>query len=148
MPQIQLAIFRKDHPPALSIGHRVPGLRLVANVSLATPSGWTKFDPAVVDTGAPLCLFPPAIWLRPEHQVLGKLRLGGLSRRRQCQIPAMLAVVRCVLSDGAKSLGPLDMHAYLSEHDNVPTLIGMLGFVERGLLRMHLSRNRASLTMA
>lgn len=147
MPRINLAIFRKHHPPALAIGHRLPGVRLVANVSLATSDGWTGFDPAVIDTGAPVCLFPPAIWSLSDHRVLGRVRLGGISRRRECQIPAMLATVSCIISDGTKSLGPLRIRAYLAEQDNVPTLIGMHGFIERGVLHVQLSRHRAFLTM-
>jgi hypothetical protein len=147
MPRIRLAIFRKDHPPALAIGQRLPGVRLVANVSLAKLDGWTGFDPAVIDTGAPVCLFPPAIWSRSEHHVLGRVRLGGISRRRQCRIPALLATVQCILSDGAQSLGPLRIRAYFAEQDNVPTLIGMHGFIERGTLHVELAKGRAFLTM-
>jgi len=43
-------------------------------------------------------------------------------------------MVRCTLSDGAASIGPLEMRAYLAEQDDVPTLIGMLGFIERDTL--------------
>jgi hypothetical protein len=147
MPRINLATVRKDHPPALAIGKRVPAMRLVAHVSLATTKGWTTFDPAVIDTGAPLSVFPPAIWTDSNYHPMGRVRIGGLSRRRDCQIPAILASVRCTLSDGVSSVGPLDMHAYLALHDDVPTLIGMLGFVERGILHIDIQRSRTYLRM-
>src|SRR5262245_38759313 len=115
MRRINLTIVRNDHPPALAIGHRLPGVRLVAIVSLATADGWTGFDPAVIDTGAPVCLFPPAIWSRADHHVLGRVHLGGITRRPECQIPALLAELRCILSDGTRSLQPLRIRAYLAE---------------------------------
>jgi len=59
----------------------------------------------------------------------------------------MLATVRCWLSDGSASLGPLDMHAYLADKDDVPTLIGMLGFIERGILHIDISHGHVYLRM-
>ncbi len=52
-----------------------------------------------------------------------------------------------MLSDGAKSLGPIRIHAYLVETDDAPRLIGMLGFIERGVLNVDVSRRRAHIRM-
>lgn len=145
MRRINLKIVRKDHPPALAIGHRVPAIRLIASVSLATSDGCSSYDPAVIDTGAPICLFPAAIRSRADHQILGRVRLGGITRRPECQISALLAELRCVLSDGTNSLTPFRIRAYLAEQDNVPALIGMHGFIELGVLHVHIARNRAYL---
>lgn len=148
MPRINLTIARTDHPPALAIGQCLPATRLVAQVSLGTSIGWTQFDPAVIDTAAPVSLFPPSIWGHSDYRPMGRVRLGGISRRRECQIPAILAMVRCTLSDGVASIGPLEMRAYLAEQDDVPTLIGMLGFIERGTLHVDLSRASVYLRMS
>ena len=147
MPRINLVIVRKDHAPALAIGERLPAVRLVAQVSLATSAGWTDHDPAVIDTEAPISLFPRAIWRHADFRAIGRVRVGGISQRRGCQIPAILAEVRCTLSDGAALIGPLVLHAYLAEADDAPALIGMLGFIERGVLHVQLSRRRAILRL-
>lgn len=147
MPRINLRIFCTNHIPALAIGREVPAVRFVTNISLARPDGWTRFDPAVIDTGAPVCLFPPAIWRDTDYESFGRVQIGGISRRSESQVPAMLARVTCRLSDGDTLLGPLTMQAYLAENDDAPTLIGILGFLEHGLLRLDLSRNTANLSM-
>ncbi len=147
MPRINLQVFRTDHPPALGLGQRLPAIRLLTHVSLTKTAGWTDFRLAVIDTGAPVSLLPPLIWRQAERRELGRVSLGGVARRKECQIPAILAEVTCRLSDGVTSIGPVLTHAYLAEHDNVPTLIGMLGFIERGVLRVELARNRAFLRL-
>ena len=147
MPKIDLAIWRGYHAPALDLGHRISAIRLRASVSVLTESGWSVFHRAVIDTGAPISVFPPAIWKHARHASLGRVRIGGLARREACQIPAILAEVDCALSDGQRSLGPLRMHAYLAEVENTPALIGILGFIENGVLRVDLSNNRAALRM-
>lgn len=147
MPTIQLSILRGHHSPALAINQRIAATRLAANVTLATKSGWTAFQPGLIDTGAPVSVFPPTIWEQAKFSELGRVRIGGIARREECRIPAILARVTCALSDGAQTLGPIRMHAYLAEADDAPTIIGVLGFLERGLLRVALERNTAALRM-
>lgn len=60
----------------------------------------------------------------------------------------MLAEVDCSLSDGVHVVGPIRMPAYLVEIDNAPRLIGIQGFIERGVLHVDLSRKHAHLKMA
>ncbi len=131
----------------MAIGHRLTAIRLVVNVSVATETGWSIFKPAVIDTGAPVSVFPPAIWKQSRHTPLGRVQIGGLARREECQLPAILAEIDCTLSDGRRSLGPVRTHAYLVELENAPTLIGILGFIERGVLRVDISKDSAFLRM-
>lgn len=147
MPQIRLRIIRGSHPPAAAIGHRLTAIRLFADVSVVTNSGWSLYRPAVIDTGAPVSLFPPSIWKDARRKELGRVRVGGLARRPECQIPAILAEIECTLSDGRRALGPIRTHAYLVETEDAPRLIGMLGFIERGVMRLDLSKDRALLRM-
>jgi hypothetical protein len=129
------------------IGQRVIATRLSAQIALATASGWTIPRPAVIDTGAGTSVIPPVIWKQSRFVDLGRVRIGGINKRKECQIPAILAEIECILSDDQSVLGPLRMHAYLAEPEDAPRLIGILGFIERGVLRVELSKNRASLRM-
>lgn len=147
MPRINLPIVRGHHAPALAIGHRVAAIRVFAEISVATPTGWSLFEPAVVDIGAPISVLPPSIWKQSHHTALGRVTIGGIARREECQIPAILAEINCMLSDGQQTLGPLRMHAYLAEVVNAPTLIGILGFLERGVLCVDFPKNRGFLQM-
>lgn len=147
MPQLDLRIIRSNHPPAEAIGHRVTATRLLADVSVATDAGWTLFEPAVIDTGAPVTVLPRANWSGSRFKKLGRVKIGGLARREECRLPAILAEIECRLSDGVRGLGPLRIPAYLVETEDAPRLIGILGFIERGVLRVELSKNHAYLRM-
>lgn len=148
MARVDLRIIRGDHPPALAIGHRVAAIRLVADISIATDTGWTLFEPAVVDTGAPVSVLPPAMWKQARFRTMGRVKIGGLARSEACQLPAILAEVESVLSDGKRLLGPIQMPAYLVEVENAPRLIGIQGFIERGTLHVDLSKDKAFLRLA
>jgi hypothetical protein len=147
VPKLDLRIVRGNHAPAAAIGRRLPAIRLFADVSVATNGGWSLFETAVIDTGAPVSVFPPAIWKQSRHTTLGRVKIGGLARTEECQVPAILAEIDCVLSDGQHSLGPIRTQAYLVEAENAPSLIGILGFIEHGVLRVDLSKSRAFLRM-
>ncbi|MCK6485132.1 MAG: hypothetical protein HUU22_00805 [Phycisphaerae bacterium] len=71
-----------------------------------------------------------------------------MARRKTCQLGAMLAEIDCALTDGQRMLGPIGVHAYLVETEDAPRLIGMSGFLERGVLHVDVSRGRATLRMS
>ncbi len=106
MPRIDLRIVRSDHGPALSIGRQVSAVRLVADISVATDTGWTHFEPAVVDTGAPVSVLPRALWQHARYRSFGHVKIGGLARSEECQLPAILDEIDCSLSDGVHVVGP------------------------------------------
>lgn len=129
----------------MQIGVKLPATRLTCQVCLQTADEWTRYRPAVIDTGAPVCLFPRTLWSSTEYEPLGRVQIAGISRRPECRMPALLAFVKCMISDGISSWGPLKMKAYLAESDSAPTLIGILGFIEKGILHVDLTGNRVFL---
>lgn len=147
MPRIDLLVTREFHAPALAIGHRLVAVRMFADLTVATSEGWSRYRRAVVDTGAPVSMFPPAIWRQARYRALGRVRIGGIARREECRIPAILAEIECMLSDGERSLGPFRMYACLAEVEDAPTLVGISGFTERGVLRADTAKDRAFLRM-
>jgi hypothetical protein len=110
-----------------------------------TPAGWTPYKAGIVDTGATVSLFPPSMWRDAERQDIGEVQVGGAVPLEQCRIRAMLARVSCTLSDGVALVGPLDIHAYLAESDEVPLLLGLADLIESGTLLVALGRQHASL---
>lgn len=100
-----------------------------------------------MDTGAAVSLFPADVWQPAQFRPLGTTLVGGISARAECRIPATLAMVECVLSDGAALVGPVSIPAYLADSDEVPVLIGMSGLIERGILPVDVTANPASLEL-
>lgn len=131
MPRIRLLIQRHSHDLARQVGQTLDAVRVYADVVLPDPAGNREFQRAIIDTGAPVSMFPRYFWNGVPHKALGEVRVGGIARRDECRIPATLAEVECMLSDGSTSLGPLRIHAYLADSDSVPALLGMAGLLER-----------------
>lgn len=103
----------------------------MTNICFQGLQGWGPFHPAIVDTGAPISMFPKQIWQGAQFTAIGKLMTGGVVQRDECRISATLAQVSCLLSDGRESLGPLIIHAYLADSDQAPTLLGIADVLEQ-----------------
>ncbi len=144
MARIRLDIFRGPHPPAAQIGYSLNAIRITARVALRTAGGWTTFQHGIVDTGAPVSLIPRELWRPAEQQIIGDIRVGGLVPLDSCRVPARLARVSCVLSDGTTLIGPFNIHAYLAESDEVPLLLGVSDLIESGTLLVRMGHGEAT----
>lgn len=120
-------------------------MRLIAHVCFGTSTDWSPYRPGIIDTGAAVSLLPLQIWKDIEYDVIGTVRVGGIVGRDECRIPAQLARVTCALSDGSNVGGPLTIHAYLAESNEVPLLLGVSDLIERGHLSAELKKGRAFL---
>lgn len=97
-----------------------------------------------MDTGATLSLFPFRIWRGADYQIIGGVRVGGVVPLDQCRVPAKLARISCALSDGTTLIGPLSIHAFLAESDDVPLLLGVSDLIETGTLLVSLNKSQAT----
>jgi hypothetical protein len=130
MPRIQLEVFRGPHAPTASVLPGLTATRLIAQTRLVIPGASSGFHLCVIDTGAPISLFPARMWRGATISPLGRIRVGGLVARDECRIEVVLARVGCVLADGNAMIGPMSIIAYLSESNEVPALIGMAELIE------------------
>lgn len=113
MARGNLEILRGPYRAALLRGLEVESCRLLTDLSVRCDRGWTPFRPAIIDTGAPLSLFPRRVWQRAD-------------------------VPRPDERDSADR-GP----ALLAETDNVQTLLGMCGVLTELILHANVSGNEA-----
>jgi hypothetical protein len=134
LTRIALDILCAPHAPAARIGYVLNATRLVAHVSFKNAGGWTPYRQGVVDTGAAASLLPAEVWHDAQYELIGSTRVGGINARDECRIPAQLALVDCALSDGNDVIGPLAIHAYLAESNEVPLLLGVCDLLETGVL--------------
>lgn len=125
MARVNLEILRGPYRPALAKHLDVESCRLLTDVSLCGTTTWLAYRPAIVDTGAPLSLFPRRIWHGADYQPVGRVYVGGLTRKPECMFDVTLAIVQLVLRDPHQQIGPIETHALLADHDDVPTLLGM-----------------------
>jgi hypothetical protein len=143
MPRVKLEIFRGPYLPALARGFQVESCRLLTDVSLRCDSGWTSYRPAIVDTGAPVSLFPRPVWQQADIRRLGRVSVGGLMRRSECMLETTLAIVTMAIRDQEHEIGPIETHALLADTDDVPTLLGMRGVLAELTLHVSASCNQA-----
>src|SRR5262245_30778840 len=96
-------------------------------MALSTHSGWAPFERAIVDIGALVSLIPRDVWKGIQFTGIAKVEATGVINRPECRVPAELATVEYMISDGRARIGPLRMHAMLADSDRVPLLLGMSG---------------------
>jgi len=145
MKRVQLDIVRGPHPASVDAGHAVDTSRLFVDLSLAAENGWTSFQALVVDTGAAVSLLPRRLWEHATFTTRGRAKIGGLTRRPECLIDATLAEVDCLISDGAVVIGPLRTPAYLADSDEVASLLGFAGILDRLVLHVDAAGKNAHL---
>ena len=73
--------------------------RLTVQVSFKTPRAWTQPYEAIMDTGAPVSIIPPAIWKDIDREILGEYKIQGIVLKRDAFLPVKIANISCVLMD-------------------------------------------------
>jgi len=145
MSRIALDVFRAPHEPSLEIGYQFTAVRILTEFSLMTASGWTRYHPAVIDTGAPISMFPKHVWQDAQIETIGQWSAGGIVPRKECRIPVTFARVSILMTDGKESIGPVNIHAYLADSYEAPTLLGIAGALEENALWLNVRQNNAYL---
>jgi hypothetical protein len=145
MTRVVLEILRGPYKSARTLGLQIESCRLLVDVSLWGGSKWMAFRPAIVDTGAPLCLFPRRAWTGADVRVLGRTRVGGIRNKPECMLDVAIAVVTLAIRDSNVQFGPIETHAVLADVDDVPALIGIRGVLTGFSLHVDLPNGLAYL---
>ena len=98
--------------------------RVTVGVSFQKPDGWTQPYEAIIDTGAPVSILPPAIWREIDREVLGESKIQGIVTKKDAYLPVKIANIYCVLMDEDSMTGILKIKAYLSLEENAPLVLG------------------------
>ena len=118
------------------VGHTI--IRLKCGVQLKTPYGWSKPYSGIIDTGAHLTAIPSSMWEKISFiQKIGKSKLFGLSKRKECALQGELAIVTLILIDEMGNQTPeLKLMAFLAETDQIPLILGFNGLLEKVSLHL------------
>src|SRR5437868_271486 len=120
MTRIRIEILRGPYQPAMASGFHIESCRILTDVSLHCAGGWTPFRPMIIDTGAPLSLFPRRMWQQADTRDMGRIRIGGVIRKAECMLDVTLATAVIAIRDRTTQLGPMEVHALLADTDDVP----------------------------
>lgn len=111
-------------------------IRLLVQVRLATPEGWSRSRRAIVDTGNPVSILPRSVWrdiaLPPALGL--RRRLRGIGASDQTAISGTLSRIRLLLHDDRNASEPVEMRAFLLDNDAAPFLIGFEDILTRAIL--------------
>ena len=130
--------------PDLELLHRgIFHIRLFCTVQFETPAKEAFIQPAIVDTGAPLCLIPSDLWARVRTQQFETTQIGGLLARKECAVPARVGILRMTLLDPEGHRQRLSVRAFLAESTDVPLILGFQDCLEKASLHMNFPRNAA-----
>ena len=135
--------------PNVEFIHRgIAHTRLFCTVQFETPAKATFVQPAIVDTGAPLCLIPSDIWGRVRTQQFEATRIGGLFSRRECAVPARLGILAMTLLDPQGRRHRLTVRAFLAQTTDVPLILGFQDCLEKAILHVDAPHRQARLDFA
>lgn len=98
--------------------------RVTVSVSFKKPDGWTQPYEAIIDTGAPVSILPPAIWREIEREELGESRIQGIVSKKDAYLPVKIADIYCVLMDEERLTDSIKIKAYLSLEEKSPLVLG------------------------
>jgi len=98
--------------------------RVTVGVSFQKPDGWTQPYEAIIDTGAPVSIIPPAIWREMDREELGESKIQGIVSREDAYLPVKIANIHCVLMDEDSMTDILKIKAYLSLEESAPLVLG------------------------
>ena len=130
--------------PDVELLHRgIAHIRLLCNVQFETPAKEVFMQPAIVDTGAPLCLIPSDLWEKVRTQQFEATRIGGLLARKECAIPARVGILSMTLLDQHGHRQRLTVRAFLAHTTEVPLILGFQDCLEKATLHLSFPRDAA-----
>lgn len=115
--------------------------RLTVQVCFKKLHGWTQPYEAIIDTGAPVSIIPPAIWQEIEKEVLGEHKIQGIVPKKDSYLVVKIANVSCVLMDDKNVSDKLKIKAYLSLEEKVPLILGFEKIISQAKLYLNPENN-------
>ena len=130
--------------PDVELLHRgIVHIRLLCNVQFETLAGTSVVRPAIVDTGAPLCLIPADLWGQVRTQQFEATRIGGLTARKECAIPARIGILSMTLLDAQEHRRHLTVRAFLAQTTDVPLILGFQDCLEHATMHVATASRQA-----
>ena len=111
--------------------------RLAVQVCFKKPHAWTQPYEAIIDTGAPVSIIPPAIWQEIEKEILGEHKIQGIVPKKDSYLSVKIANVSCVLMDDKNMTDRLKIKAYLSLEEKVPLILGFENILSKAKLYLN-----------
>ena len=130
--------------PDIELLHRgIAYVRLLCNVQFETLTEDILLRPAIVDTGAPLCLVPSDLWEKVRTQQFEATRIGGLMVQKDCAIPGRVGILSITLLDPRGCRYRLTVRAFLAQTTEVPLILGFQDCLEKATAHLSYPRNEA-----
>ena len=121
--------------PDAELLHRgISHIRLFCTVEFKTLANEVFVQPAIIDTGAPLCLVPSDLWMQVRTQQFEATKIGGLTARKECAIPARIGILSMTLLDPRGHRHRLTVRAFLAQTTDVPLILGFQDCLEKATL--------------
>lgn len=108
-------------------------IRLVTDVVFRLPDlSYTRSETALLDTGAPMSVLPQTLWRTLDAGIhVPDASFGGVSQRKECQIPCSIGTVNMRLCDRSGNASrAYDVPAFLAKTDRVPLILGFASLME------------------
>lgn len=108
--------------------------RITVQIAFKKSSGWTQPYEAIIDTGAPVSIIPPAIWQETEIEILGDYKIQGIVPKKDAHLSVKVANIFCVLMDEKNATDTIKIKAYLSLEERAPLVLGFENIISKSRL--------------
>lgn len=116
--------------------------RVTVQISFKKLRGWTEPYEAIIDTGAPVSIIPPAIWQEIEKEILVEgHRIQGIVPKKDSFLLVKIANIFCVLMDEKNVTDILKIKAYLSVEERAPLVLGFENIISKAKLYFNSGNN-------
>lgn len=120
--------------------------RITVQVSFKKSHGWSRPYEAIIDTGAPVSIIPPAIWQEIEKEILHEEhKIQGIVPDKDSYLCVKIANIFCVLMDEKNMTEILKIKAYLPAETKAPFVLGFENVLSKGKLCIDSKDNEAYL---
>ncbi len=118
--------------------------RITVQVSFKKSHTWSQPYEAIIDTGAPVSIIPPAIWQEIEKEILHEEhKIQGIVPDKDSYLSVKIANIFCVLMDEKNMTEILKIKAYLPVEAKAPLVLGFENVLSKGKLYINSKDNEA-----
>ena len=143
--EISLNFGLKYDLELLDKGIALPIIRLLSVIEFKSRGGWSRPNPAIIDTGSPVSVFPSSIQEQCQFELIHQTRISGLVPDEKCSLNAKLVKLTFRLCDKDKSTKPIESKAYIAATEKIPLILGFADILEKFDLKISYSKKQASL---
>lgn len=137
---IKIPLNIVEHPNVELIDYDIIPLRILCPINFEYKDRVALPTTAIIDTGAPLSVIPKRIWEACQNRVLGPSHISGIVKGDNYKIPSQVGIITVIPIDPMGKGYPIMIRADFSSTDDVPLVLGIHDFLNKGIMHLDIKK--------